>query len=111
MSHNYILQKIQVTGATANGNITLPANAFLKDVIIQNTTGNAITGGIALGTTAAGVDVYAALAVGANALVFAVAASFLKRYFSTSATQNIYYSAVTLWNSANVNITFIYYQL
>ncbi len=111
MSHVGLISKKQALAQTSAGSIVLPANAVIRDVIVQNTTANAVTGGIKFGTTAGDVDIVAALTTGANGLVFVTDALLLKRYFSASATQSIFFDAVVAWNSANVNITVIYYQL
>jgi hypothetical protein len=107
---NNILQRIRMTAQTAAGNFTLPANAFIRDIIVLNTNGNAITGGLKFGTSSGGVDVVAALTVGGNALVWVTDALTLKRYFSSSSSQQIFFDAVTLWNSASVEIDVYYYQ-
>lgn len=108
---NQILQDIRMSAQTAAGSFMLPPGGVLRDIIVQNTTANAITGGLKFGTTAGGVDIVAALAVGANGLVFVTVALFLKRLFSASVAQQIFYDAVTLWNSASVQIDCLYYQL
>jgi hypothetical protein len=92
----------------ANSAITLPPRAYLIGIVIENTTANAVTGGIKIGTTAGGVDVAAAIAVGANALVTVSDAAILKRAFSASAAQQIFIDAVTLFNSASLNVTILY---
>ena len=105
------MSKLQVLGATAAGSVTLPANAVIRDILVNNTNANAVTGGLKFGSSAGATDIAAALAVGANALSFVTDALLLKRWFSTSATQSVFYDAVVAWNSANVNITIIYNQL
>lgn len=102
------LQALSVVAA--NSSMTLPANAMILDIIVQNTTANAITGGLKIGTTAGATDIMTALAVGANAFTRG-GASILKTIFSPSATQQIFIDTVTLWNSANVNITIVYVVL
>ncbi len=106
-----ILQKIVMNGQTAANNFILPANCVLRDILVFNTTANAITGGLKFGTTAGGVDIVAALAVAASVTAFVTDALLLKRFFSPTATQQIFFDAVTLWNSANTNITIIYENL
>ena len=74
---------------------------------IQNTTANAVTGGVNVGTTALGADVVSAFAVGANATVAIQGATLLKTQFGTltaPAAQQLYISAATAWNSANVHV-------
>lgn len=105
-----LIQRIRLTTQTAANNFFLPPNAVLRDILVVNTTANAITGGLKFGTTSGGVDIVAALTVGANALAFVTDALLLKRYFSASAAQQIFFDTVTLWNSASVEIDVYYYQ-
>lgn len=106
-----ISQKTILSGQTAAGSFILPANCVLREVLCFNTTANAVTGGIKFGTTAGATDIAAALPIAASATAFLTDALMLKRYFSPSATQQIFFDAVVAWNSANVNITIIYENL
>lgn len=101
-------QAVQKKGMTAADTIQVPANSYIDKIIVKNNNGNAITGGLKFGTTAGGVDVVAALAVGANAFV---AANPLLSVFSKTAAQTIHIDAVTLWNGANVDVTIVYGRL
>lgn len=104
--------RLKVSGVVAaNSALTLPANAVIDYIVVFNTTANAITGGLKFGTTAGATDVTVAVAVGANALLFITDALLIKRIFSTTATQQIFFDAVAAWNSANVDVTIIYKQL
>lgn len=104
--------KIKLTGVTAaNTAITIPANCMIDDIIVVNTTGNAITGGLKFGTTAGAADVCASVAVTGTSISYITDALFLKRTFSTSASQQIFFDAVTLWNGASVDVTVVYKQL
>lgn len=106
------LKKLAATGVTAaNSTLVLPANAYIQRIIVKNNTANAITGGIAIGTTNGGADIMVALAVAGNALVTDIGTGLLKSIFSTSATQQIFLDAVVSWNSANVDVTIVYIQL
>lgn len=106
-----ILQRITLNSQTAANNFMLPANCVLREVLVFNTTANAITGGLKLGTTAGATDIITALAVGASAAAFTADASLSKRFFSPTSTQQIFFDAVTGWNSANVNIHILYENL
>lgn len=106
-----ILQKITLTAQTAAGNFILPANCVIREILVFNTTANAITGGLKFGTTAGATDIAAALAVAASVTAFLTDALMLKRFFSPTATQQIFFDAVVAWNSANVNITILYENL
>jgi len=104
------LFSIAKTGITAQdfASLVLPAGAYVHNVVVQNTTANAVTGGIKVGTTAGGTDVVAALTCGANCYTFVADASLLKRVFSATASQTLSIDAVTAWNSASVDVTVFY---
>lgn len=106
-----ILNVLSLKNAAAAGNLFLPANAVVREVIVRNTTANAITGGLKFGTTSGGTDVAAALAVGANSIALLTDALLLKRSFTQAATQQIFFDAVVAWNNASVTIDVIYWQL
>lgn len=97
----------KLTAVTSNTTITIPANYYIVGVIINNTTANAVTGGIRVGTTDGGIDVVVALAVAGNALQAIPDATLLKRLFSTTVSTTLYIQTVTLWNSASLNLTFL----
>lgn len=105
-----IQKQIALTTVSA-ASVTLPANSFIQRIIIKNNTANAVTGGIKFGTTAGAVDVMAALAVGANALVSDIGTGLLQSVFSLTATQQIFFDAVVAWNNASVDVRVIYVQL
>jgi hypothetical protein len=81
----------------------LPPNYWIDALILQNLTANAITGGINIGSSAGAADIVSALAIGANALIIVPDAAVLKRVFSTTAPTNLFVSAVSSWNNANLN--------
>lgn len=98
--------QINATSVVANTTVVIPAGWSILQIIVQNTTGNAVTGGIRIGTTDGGTDVVIALAVGANALFAVLDATLLKRVFSATVDTTLYIQTVTLWNSASLNIYF-----
>ena len=100
-----IPQQITLTGQTANGTVTIPAGYQILSIVVRNTTANAITGGLRIGTTAGATDVVVALTVGASALTLVSDAAMLKRAFSVSSAQTLYLEAVVAWNSASINTT------
>lgn len=102
---------ITLDNETAAGSFVVPKGYRIQCIAIQNTTANAVTGGLKFGTTAGATDVVAAQAVGANALVLVPAASLLASIFSTTANQTVYYDAVTAWNGASVKIRVALQQL
>lgn len=103
--------KLTATNQTSNFTMTLPANAFIIGIFIKETAGNAITGGLRIGTTNTGTDVVIALSVGANSIQMVPNATLLKQVFSTSATQQLFLQAVTLFNSASITVEIIYGNL
>ncbi len=94
---------IRIPALTAAGTFVLPKNTYIDDIIINNTTANAVTGGIKIGTTLGGTDVVTALAVGANATVYANPTGIAKRVFTVDTT--LYIDAVAAFNSASLNIS------
>lgn len=86
----------------------IPAGAYIQQIIWSNTTANAVTGGMSVGTTANGTDVVAAQALAANAMTFTTDALLLKRVFSATAATTLHFAPVTSSNSANLNITVVY---
>lgn len=99
--------KVILSAQTAAFSFNVPANYVIDKIVVENTTANAITGGLKVGTTSGAVDIVAALAVGANAKVVAGDAILLKQFFSSAAAQTIFVDAVTVWNSASITMTII----
>src|ERR1019366_64370 len=97
-SSNVRMLPTKVIGAAAAGSFYLPPNAVLREIIVKETAGNAVTGGLKFGTTSGATDVAAALAVGASAFAFLTDALMLKRTFSSTAPQQIFFDAVAAWN-------------
>jgi hypothetical protein len=88
---------------------TLPAGAYVSSIIVVNSTANAVTGGIAFGTTANGTNIVAALTCAANCVAAAPGNAVLAgSAFSATATTSLNAAAVTAWNNANVTITVVY---
>ncbi len=97
-----VVKLLSVATATT---FDIPAGYMIENIAIENTTANAVTGGIKWGTTLGGVDVIAAQTVGSNALLVVDVVDILLKIFSTSSTQTIYIDAVTAWNAASLNIS------
>lgn len=74
-----------------------------------NTTANAVTGGVKIGTTYGGTDVVAAQAVGANAVADVLPTDLLKKVFT--ADQILYIQPVTAWNNANLKVRVVLTKL
>lgn len=92
---------------TSNGTIVIPAGYQIVGVTIVNTTANAVTGGIKIGTTNGGTEVAVAIATGANAILGIPDATMLLKTFSTSSDTTLYIQAVVAWNSASVDLSII----
>ena len=96
------------TGTTSFQVGTLPPGTYVQHIIAQETAGNAVTGGVKVGTTSGGADVVAALTVNATSLAFVTDANLLKRIFSATAAQPIWVAPVTAGNNANVTFTVVF---
>lgn len=94
-----VVRRVQ-SGVVSNTTEVIPAGYAIRDIFIRNTTANAITGGIKIGTTDGAIDVVIALAVGANAFTLSVP---LIRQFSATVDQTLFIQTVTAWNSASIN--------
>ena len=94
-----------VTGISVNGAAgVVPVNRKVRAIYIQNTTANAVTGGVNIGTTSGASDIASAVAVGANGLVTINAGGLSKQWFSATAAQTVFISDVSAWNSASLNV-------
>jgi hypothetical protein len=92
---------------TANGQMTIPAGVLLRRVYFRNRTANAVTGGIRIGTSAAGTQVVTAQAVAANFIGSIL--SSIENY--QVAAQTLFIEAVTAWNSAQVDVIVEYEEM
>lgn len=97
-----------LSGIGANTTIICPAGYSLLAVSLFNSTANAVTGGVKIGTTSGAVDVVAAQAVAANACLRILDAALLLKYFSPTVDQTLFIQAVAAWNSAAVNFKFTF---
>ncbi len=90
-------------GITTDTTLTgvVPAGYRLKSIVVQETAGFAIQGGLKIGTTAGGTDVVNGQTVGINALVDCTLGT---RLFSLTAAQTLYVEDVTAWNSASIDL-------
>lgn len=91
-------------GITGNSTVVIPKGYMIEAIYVKNTTANAITGGIKLGTTSGGTEVISALAIGANYNdAIDNSSVILKKFFSDTANTTLYLQAVTAWNGASLN--------
>ncbi|WP_027060545.1 hypothetical protein [Mesorhizobium loti] len=91
---------------TANTTISVPAGWYIADIVFANTTANAVTGGVKIGTTSGATDVVAAQAIAGSAIGKVPDASILKTLFSRTAAQTLFIQTVTSWNGASVELSF-----
>lgn len=91
----------------ADSSFAIPAGYAISAMYIENTTANAVTGGIDFGVTDGGVTIINQFAVGASAILHVAEASLLLRYFSRTVATTVYLIAHTAWNSASLNVTIV----
>jgi len=96
------------TGTTSFQAGVLPPGTYIQHIIMQETAGNAVTGGVKVGTTSGGADVVAALTVSASSLAFVADSALLKRVFSATAQQALFITPATAGNNANVTVTVVF---
>lgn len=89
---------------TAAFTLTVPRNYCVEAIRVVNFTGNAMTGGLKIGTSAGATDVVAAQTIGAAGVYRIQEASILKNILSLSATSTLYFDAVTAWNGAVISL-------
>lgn len=101
---------ITATTTASTSTITLPASAVIMQIILAETAGNAITGGVDIGDSGSATRFASAVALTSNNTV-AVADSALTRVFANSGTpaaDQILVACHTSCNSGSINITVIY---
>ena len=101
---------ITATTTASTSTITLPASAVIQNIVLAETAGNAITGGVDIGDSGSATRFASAVALGANATVV-VADSALTRVFANSGTpasDQILVACHTSCNSGSINITILY---
>lgn len=97
------VMKMKVTENSASS-FTVLAGYVVDSVGIKNTTSNALTGGLKLGSTVGCVDFATAVIIGANSGILLM--SFLTPiYANPDMVMTVYPDAVTLWNSVSSDLT------
>lgn len=86
----------------------LPAGAYIRDIFIDNTTANAVSGGIDIGKTSGAADIVSAKTCAANCLSFVADSALLLRVFSKTVQQAIWVTGHTDAASANLTLTITY---
>lgn len=106
------LQQTAITASTTSttSQITLPAYAYIVGVVLSETAGNAITGGVDIGDSGSATRFASAVTLNANTTV-AVADSALTRLYVPSGVptaDQILVACHTSCNSGSINITILY---
>lgn len=98
--------QINKKGIIANDStIFIPGPFHILIFDIDETSGNAITGGLNVGSTAAGTDIISGVAVAGSAYFAVADAALLKRSFKAGTT--LFLTPGSSWNSASINLTLI----
>lgn len=108
----FVLQQTAITASTTSSTstITLPAYAYILGIVLTETAGNAITGGVDIGNGTSSTAYASAVALGANADV-AVVDSALTRVYPASGNpiaEQVLVACHTNCNSGSINITILY---
>lgn len=103
---------VSLTALTANSTTSnspsIPPGTYIHNIVIQETAGHAITGGVDIGTTAGATDIVSAVACGASCLIAITDSALSKRLFSTTAAQQIFFTCHSACNSGSLNISILY---
>ena len=104
------LRAVSQTGIAAQsfGPLVLPPGAYIHDIVVQETSGASVTGGLKFGTTAGGTDIATGVVCASSCLTSVKDVSFSKRVLSTTAASTISVDAVSSFNSAAVSVTILY---
>lgn len=97
-------KQLRFVGLTEDYTFYLPYGHLITNIVVANNTGNAVTGGLDIGTDSNDDEVLAAFTVGASALSVVPEASILKRLYSLDTVQPLIISANTAWNSADLDL-------
>ncbi len=108
----FVLQQQAITATTTSSTstITLPAYGMILAITLEETAGNAITGGVDIGDSGSATRFASAVALSANNTVV-VADSALTRVFANSgvpAADQILVACHTSCNSGSINISILY---
>jgi len=110
-----VAQAIGITGsgtASVSTGIVLPAYAQITSIVLEETAGNAVTGGLNISNAGGATGIASAAALGANATVtLADSAINAGRIYSPAGVPTatpVSLAAVTSWNGAIVNISIAY---
>lgn len=101
---------ITATTTASTSTIVLPASAVIQNIVLAETAGNAISGGVDIGDSGSATRFASAVTLGANGTVV-VADSALTRVFANSGTpaaDQILVACHTSCSSGSINITVLY---
>lgn len=106
-------QSIVFTTGVATGTTdfligTLPAKAYIQQIIFSNAVAASVTGGISIGSSANGTQIVTAQSVGSSADIAVSAANITLPVSATGVATPLHMAAVTAWNSTNVTVTVVY---
>jgi hypothetical protein len=82
--------------------VTIPSGSAITAVYLNEVAGNAVTGGINIGTTSGASDIASAVPVAANGNITINGAALLKTQFGNN-PQTLFVSAASSFNSAIIN--------
>ena len=89
--------------------LTLPAYGFIKYIVVEETAGNAVTGGINIGDAGSATRFGSAVAVAANSNTVVVPTNLTgSSNTGVPASDTVLIAAVTAFNSASLNVTVIF---
>jgi len=99
---------VLATSQTIDGSVTLPGGAgdYAVTLYVEETAGNAITGGLNVGTTATGQEIAAALTVAGSGKYKYTPEDMATGWITLTAGDSVYFSDETSWNSASVDMEF-----
>lgn len=108
--NEFVIQQVAVTAnqTSTSSTLNLPAYGFIKWIAIEETAGNAVTGGVDCGDAGSATRYLSATAVGANSNVVVTPANTNAVSTGIPVADQILCIAHTGFNSASLNISVIY---
>lgn len=105
---------LRSTAATflAAGTMILPAGVYIDRIVLQETSGATVTGGVKIGTTAGGTEVVAGMGCTSTCLAWIPDASISTRIFANTAPTTLFIGSVGTFPvgpSLNVTVVFGFY--
>lgn len=99
---------------TANVSPTIGCEAgtyLVKGLYIENSTANAVTGGLNVGTSDDGAEIFATLTVGASGMYWYLPADAVAVAFELTEDDELFFHAETAWNSASLIVKLVLQRL